>query len=383
VTPLFARTARFGTAGFDKRKLHALMQERGLDGIVLTSPENVFYTTGYTTLPSAGNPILYTLRNRMPFFSYVDAAGDVTLLCWAFAAESVEFGADAVIGFNDHAGAMAALRALVGERLTAGQTLGVESTCPFSVLQLLDDVRGAGEAVTVVDDVVNRLRLIKSPAEIALLERSIQIVEQSVQELYDTLHLGMSRMDLTRDAKERMARNGAGGMSHVTFSFASANPEFAIHEPLEIGSLVTLDLGGVYEGYCSDNRRYAYGGPVPASLQERYEAMVEIVDSVGAALVPGASYASLYQLALDRFDDHGIELLKRFTHTGHNIGIETEEQWLDDSPDLAVEAGMVICIELYSIAETGQQIGNEETYVIEDTGPRRISVLPREIRVVG
>ena len=43
---------------------------------------------------------------------------------------------------------------------------------------------------------------------------------------------------------------------------------------------------------------------------------------------------------------------------------------------------MVICIELYSIAETGQQIGDEETYVIEAEGPRRISVLPREIRVV-
>ncbi len=381
MTPLFAKTAHFGTAGFDKRKLHALMEERGLGGIVLTSPENVFYTTGYTTLPSAGNPILYTLRNRMPFYSYVDAAGDVTLLCWAFAAESVEFGSDAVIGFNDHAGAEAALKKLVSERLAAGAVLGVESTCPYSILRLLAGARGDAPPV-IVDDLVNRLRLIKSPEEIALLERSIQIVEQSVGELYDTLHLGMSRMDLTRDAKARMAANGAGGMSHVTFSFASANPEFAIHEPLERGSLVTLDLGGVYEGYCSDNRRYAYGGPVPASLQERYEAMVGIVDAVGAALVPGATYGSLYQLALDRFADHGIEILKRFTHTGHNIGIETEEQWLDDSDDLAVEAGMVICIELYSIAETGQQIGNEETYVIEETGPRRISVLPREIRVV-
>jgi Xaa-Pro aminopeptidase len=269
MTPLFARTAHFGTAGFDKRKLQSLMQERGLDGIVLTSPENVFYTTGYTTLPSAGNPILYTLRNRMPFFSYVDSEGDLTLLCWAFAAESVEFGADAVIGFNDHGGAMAALKALVAERLSTGETLGIESTCPYAVLQLLEETRGKAEPVLVVDDVLNRLRLIKSPAEIALLERSIQIVEQTVKELYDTLHLGMSRMDLTQSAKERMARNGAGGMSHVTFSFASANPEFAIHEPLEIGSLVTLDLGGVYEGYCSDNRRYAYGGPVPSSLQER------------------------------------------------------------------------------------------------------------------
>jgi Xaa-Pro aminopeptidase len=378
--PLFATTAHFGTAGFDKRKLQALIAERELGGILLTSPENVFYTTGYTTLPSAGNPILYSLRNRMPFYSYIDAAGEVTLLCWAFAAESVEFGADAVIGFNDHAGAQAALKRLVGERLGAGAVLGVESTCPYSVLRLL--AGAGGELPVIVDDVMNHLRLIKSPEEIALLERSIQIVEQTVEELYGTLHLGMSRMDLTQNAKERMARNGAGGMSHVTFSFASANPEFAIHEPLELGSLVTLDLGGVYEGYCSDNRRYAHGGPVPASLQERYESMVDIVDAVGAGLVPGATYGSLYRLALDRFAEHGIELLKRFTHTGHNIGIETEEQWLDDSEDLAVQAGMVICIELYSIAETGQQIGDEETYVVGETGPRRISVLPREIRVV-
>jgi Xaa-Pro aminopeptidase len=295
----------------------------------------------------------------------------------------VEFGSDAVVGFNDHAGAMRALKTLIGERLDASQTLGVESSCPYSILQLLDETGRAKQPPVIVDDVLDRLRLIKSPAEIALLERSIQIVEQTVTELYETLQLGMSRMDLTRDAKERMAHNGAGGMSHVTFSFASANPEFAIHEPLELGSLVTLDLGGVYEGYSSDNRRYAYGGPVPASLQERYEAMVAIVDTVGAALVPGATYGSLYRLALDEFAEHKIDLLKRFTHTGHNIGIETEEQWLDESEELVVEAGMVICIELYSIAETGQQIGDEETYVIEDAGPRRISVLPREIRVVG
>ena len=381
-TPLFATTGHFGTTGFQKDKLRTAMRAQGLDGILLTSPENVFYTTGYTTLPSAGNPILYALRNRLPFFAYVDAAGDVTLVCWAFAAESVEFGADAVVGFNDHGGAMRALETLVCERLGAGETLGVESTCPYSVMQLLERTGRPQWPPVVVDDVVNRLRLIKSPAEIALLERSLQIVEKSVAELYETLHLGMSRMDLTQAAKERMAHNGAGGMSHVTFSFASANPEFAIHEPLERGSLVTLDLGGVYEGYCSDNRRYAYGGPVPSSLQERYEAMVDIVDGVGAALVPGATYGSLYRLALERFAEHGIELLKRFTHTGHNIGIETEEQWLDDSDDLAVEAGMVICIELYSIAETGQQIGDEETYVVAEAGPRRISALPREIRVV-
>lgn len=376
-------TPRFGTAGFDKHKLNALMQERGLGGILLTSPENVFYTTGYTTLPSAGNPILYTLRNRMPFFSYVDATGEVTLICWAFSAEGVEFGADAVVGFNDHAGALRALTTVLGERLDPSQTIGIESSCPYSIVQLLGEAGRAKQPPVIIDQILDRLRLIKTPTEIALLERSIQIVEQTVAELYGTLELGMSRLDLTREAKARMARNGAGGMSHVTFSFASENPEFAIDEPLKRGSLVTLDLGGVFEGYSSDNRRYAYGGPIPTSLQERYDAMVAIVDAVGAGLTPGASYGSLYRLALGQFAEHGIELLTRFTHTGHNIGIETEEQWLDESEDLMVEAGMVINIELYSIAETGEQIGDEETYVIEAAGPRRISLLPREIHVVS
>ena len=89
------------------------MRAEGLDGMLLTSPENVFYTTGYTCLPSSGNPILYTLRNRLPYFSHVDSEGRVTLLCWGFSAEGVNFGIDELIGINDFAEALAAVRELV------------------------------------------------------------------------------------------------------------------------------------------------------------------------------------------------------------------------------------------------------------------------------
>ena len=177
-------------------------------------------------------------------------------------------------------------------------------------------------------------------------------------------------------------RNGCDGISHLTFSFAQANPEYDIDEKLDPGRLITLDLGGIYKGYCSDNRRYAYTGRVPGSLLERYEQMVEIVDGVGAALMPGASYASLMQLARDLYDRRKLLPLGRFNHVGHNIGLETEERWLDESPD-TVRAGMVINIELYSLAETGEQIGNEETYLITKNGPERLSNLPRKIREIA
>ncbi len=376
-------STHFHPVGFDKGKMVAQMRRRDLSGVLLTSPENVFYTSGYTALPSSGNPILYTLRNRLPFFSYVDGDGLVTLLCWGFSAMGVDFGADDVIGFNDYAGALQSLGDLLRRKLGDGGRLGIESTCPYYVLQLLDETLWPRPPVTVAGDILAALRLIKSPAEIELLKKSTEIIETTVAELYNVLYLGMSRIDLTREAKYRMIKNGAMGISHITFSFAQANPEVAIGEKLESGRLATLDLGGIYEGYCSDNRRYAYAGPVPESLNERYGVMVGIVDEVGAMLRPGTSYAQVFQRAVDLYAEHNISLLGRFNHVGHNIGLETEERWIDDDPETRVEEGMVINIELYSMAETGEMIGNEETYVVEAAGPTRISVLPREIRPVG
>src|SRR5579859_5146042 len=119
-------STRFHPMGLDKQKLRGLMRQQDLHGILLTSPENVFYTTGYTALPSSGNPILYMLRNRLPFFSYLDREGQVTLLCWGFSAYGVDYGADEIRGFNDYAGALKALDALLREKLPGPARLGIE-----------------------------------------------------------------------------------------------------------------------------------------------------------------------------------------------------------------------------------------------------------------
>jgi len=50
----------FKPIGIDRARLFALMQENKLDGIFLSSPENVFYATGYPCLPGSGN------RSSMP-----------------------------------------------------------------------------------------------------------------------------------------------------------------------------------------------------------------------------------------------------------------------------------------------------------------------------
>lgn len=372
---------RFHPLGFQREKLSALMQQRGLAAILLTSPENVFYTTGYTCLSNSGNPILYSLRNRLPFFSYVDREGEVTLLCWGFSAEGVDFGADRLIGFNSFGGALRAVSSLLQDQSQSGDIVGLESTCPSYVTNLVSHSVQV-KSDFCADELVSRLRLIKSTREMEMIRKSTQVIEDVVSDLYGKVRVGMSRLELMREARAGMMREGADGIGHITFSFGDENPEIAIDEPLQENRLVTLDLGAIYGGYASDNRRYVYTGSVPSSLVNTYNTMVEIVDRVGEALQPGKSYAEIFQLALGLYEKHNIKLLERFTHVGHSIGIETEEEWLDDNPDACIQAGTVLNIELYTIAETGEQVGDEETYIIDESGPTRISVLPREIREV-
>jgi Xaa-Pro aminopeptidase len=304
------------------------------------------------------------------------------LLCWGFSAQGVEFGADQVVGFNHFVEALEVFKSVLTRKDAGEGLIGITSSCPYFALQAIEEC-GLRDKLVVVDDLMEELRLIKSSEEISLLRRSMEITEAVYREVFGLLRVGLGRSELAREAKSRLIKNGATGISHVTLSFTQANPEIDIDERLEADKLVTIDIGGIYHGYCSDTRRYAYTGSVPEAIRERYEHMVEIVDAVGEALMPGTSFEHLFRLAQDQYAKHGIKALARFNHIGHNIGLETEERWLDESSACSVKSGMVINIELYSATDTGEQIGNEDTYVIGESGPLRISQLPREIREIG
>ena len=370
--------ADFPALGFDAAGAAVRLAELGAHGMLLSSPENVFYTTGYTALPSSGNPILYTLRNRLPYFSYVDREGEVTLVCWGFSTEGVNFGADRILGINTLDEAIDTVGELA-RSMSDGTPLGVESTAPRYLGELL---REAGIETVVVDRVIEDMRLIKGPEELELIRRSTAIIEECVDELYGVLEVGMSRADLMHRARTMLVERGASGISHLTFTFGGSNPEIEIAEPLEAGSLVTLDLGAIVGGYCSDNRRYAFMGELPDQLRATYDTMVSIVDDVGAMLTPGTTHLAIFNRALELHEERGVPQLARFTHTGHNIGLETEERWLAEAEDELIEPGMAINIELYTNTGTHGQIGDEESYFVTDARPERITVLPRVIREI-
>ncbi len=367
--------------GFKKAKLLDQIKENGLGGVLLTSPENVFYTTGFPALPTSGNPINYTLRKYRPFFSYISAEGQIFLSCWELAAEGMTYGVDEVRGFDTMEQAQGVIARLIQEKLDSRKPLGIESTCPYYVTELLK-ANGAAKTFSVVDRIMENLRLVKSPEEIALIKKSTEIIEKTMTELMDeVVYVGMSRLELIQEGKARLYKNGGTGVSHATFAFGIVNPEIAIGEILEEGKLVTLDLGGIYEGYASDTRRYVYAGTLDPYILKLHGEMVDIVDRVGESLRPGVRFCDVYEYALSLYASHN--LTPKFARAGHSIGLETEDVWIRKEEERKIEPGMVLNIELYSDPPTGEHVGNEETYVIDEHGSKRISVLPREIRKIG
>ncbi|MGE5124618.1 MAG: M24 family metallopeptidase [Acidobacteriaceae bacterium] len=367
---------RFQAIGFRRDKLLAWMSDNRVDGVFFASPENVYYTTGYPCLPSSGNPIVYALRNLLPFFSFVNKDGKLTLLCWMMASFGAEYSVDDARTFFTYPMAVDTLTDFIKEAIQPGSVIAVESTCPYLLTKTLQE-NAEPSKVVFIDEQINRLRMIKSAEEIKRIQKSTEIIDRTVKELAGVLKLGMSRLELIDEAKWRLLRNGAHAVDHITVAFGPANPEIALGEILEPDQLVTLDLGGIYEGYASDNRKLAYTGRVPDDMRSLHEKLCDIVSQVGNGLQPGKRFSEIHALATSCYAQYDLD--PYFLHAGHSIGLQVDEAWMLSDNETLIEENMVFNVELYGHHDSGVMIGNEETYLVTAHGAKKLSTLPPDI----
>jgi Xaa-Pro aminopeptidase len=288
----------------------------------------------------------------------------------------VEFAVDHTEVYLDRPGAIEVLKNFLSGRRLEGRVVGVESACPWFAVRLIEEAARPGR-IEPIDDIIGSQRLIKSAQEIEMIKKSTAIAEAAFTELVGIVKPGISRPRLIQEAKYRMIKNGATGVGHTTISFGTSNPEVSIEEALETDKLVAVDIGARYYGWSSDIRRHVYTGTVPDDLTRLHSTMCGIVDEIGTMLVPGATGPRLHDAAVALYQKNGLD---PFVITvGHSIGLETEEQWLYRGSDLTLAAGMVVNVELYTGYGQGVEVGDEETYLITDAAPVRLTELAREI----
>ncbi|MGC8497742.1 MAG: M24 family metallopeptidase [Thermoplasmata archaeon] len=361
--------------GYDSSKASYLIKEKKIEGILLSSPENVYYFTGVPVLPGTGNPILFALRNNIPSFAYVDNEGKVTLFVWFGVTMGIDYSVSDIRSYMDLNGAIDELATFISEKLSNNAKIGIESFCPYIIIELLNK---NGIKFDIVDDLVSELRKIKKKEEIEYMKKSVEIAERALSGTIDKIKIGVNRIELAKILRESMMKNGASAIDHLTIAFGASNPEVLSDETLVEGQIVTIDIGAVYEGYVSDIRRLFFSGSdIPQATIDLYKKMVYIVDQVSQALKPGVRFGAIYDLAVELYRNAGLEPM--FISAGHSIGILTEELLISQGSEISIEENMVLNIELYAPDENGVMIGDEETYVIENGASKRLTKLEREI----
>jgi Xaa-Pro dipeptidase len=247
---------------------------------------------------------------------------------------------------------------------------------------IVTGLRRASPALAVVDGagIVNACRLIKSPAEIALMQAATDITIAAYAATIPRIAAGMTGADVDRIMTGEMTARGAanaGGGAQV--GLGSALPHGSkIPETIAGGSVVLMDFGCTIDGYHSDVSRTVVLGGANAAQRKTWNDVRRGQDVAFAAAQPGRSAGSVddavraLYVKLGYAPGYGTPGL---THrTGHGIGLDIHEPInLVHGETTPLRPGMCFSNEpgLYMPGRYGVRI--EDCMVITATGPRWFS----------
>ncbi len=372
------RGYRDGVEELTRRLREAATRARaeGLDAILVTPGPDLRYLAGYDAVPlerltclvvpSEGDPVMVVpaLERAAAAESEAGRIG-MPLRSWQETEDPY---------------------ALVASLLPGAECVGLdEHMAARQVLRLRDAMPGARQILA--SRTLGRMRMVKSPAEIASLMAAGAAIDRVHAAVPSLLRAGRTERQVGRDIADLII---AEGHARVDFVIVASGPNAASphHEVsdrvLAPSDSIVVDIGGTMpDGYCSDETRtYALGDP-GAEFLAAYDVLQQAQAAATAAVRPGVTCASLDATARQILSDAGLGEL--FIHRlGHGIGLDThEEPYLVEGNDLPLEAGMAFSIEpgFYSEGRFGARI--EDIVVCGERAAEVVNHRPRELVVVA
>jgi Xaa-Pro dipeptidase len=304
-------------------KARRLMAENGIGAIIIEPGASLDYFTGIqwwrserltaAVIPAIGDPIIVT-----PFFEKPSVA------------ESLGVPAE-IRTWNEDEEPLKLVAAFLRERGIARQPLGFEESDRFFILDRLKQQLPNLTFVSA-NPVVRGCRMIKSPAELALMQAAADITIAAFRDTHGKVRAGMTPSDidaLIGDATRKLGGGYEGGL--VLIGEATAYPHGS-HKPQVVapGSPVLLDCGCDVHGYQSDiSRTFIYGAPPTPEQRKVWDQVRRGQQIAFAAAKVGAPAGTVDDAVRGAYESWGYGpgyALPGTPHrTGHGIGMEGHE----------------------------------------------------------
>jgi Xaa-Pro dipeptidase len=358
--------------GLRYARIAALMEEEGLEVLVLASEESVRYVSGYDSFIWAA--AARWLPGALVLPRDPAAARLVVSIFDAGAARGTAWVP--VDPYTDAAELPAKVAGHV--RAAGGGRVGVE-TGPGSTLQmphaLAAKLTAALGPAADAFPILSTVRMVKSPAEIDRLRTAAQAAVKGYAAGLGAARAGMTEEELLTAIGSVMYSSGSTPSTKPLFlnAVAGADRHALADAPgsgrrLAAGDTVFVDGGGPTRGYMSDIIRIAAVGHVGEEAEAWMDAAVAANAAMRGAARPGITTSDLYEAGRRVYDDAGFGAAAG-TLFGHGIGLEIWERPFvrrhdDAGEDVRLRPGMTLCLEpMLAPVEDGAVRG---LFVVED-----------------
>lgn len=375
-TARVAQAPSLGPETFARRieRLQAELKTRKLDLFVAEPGTNFQYLAGY-------NPG----RSERLILLMIPVTGAPALICPSFEVERIKRNSAIaeVRGWEEQDNPWGLVKT-AGREMKPARRNGVvalEPSTRYESYLHLEDRLGGWKFVNG-DAVTERLRIIKSPEEIALIRRAIAATEAAIAATFAQLAVGMTERDVAQILSRDMASRGSPGGGLVQFGPSSALPHGGPSAgQLARATVVLIDAGSRIEGYTSDITRTIWFGDAPSDEFKKVYNLVH--DAQSAAMQAGKPFTTqcqdLDRLARKTITDGGYG--QYFTHRlGHGMGMDGHEvPYLVEGNETRLEPGMVFTIEpgIYQLGKFGVRI--EDDCVMTENGIEVMSNRPAKL----
>ncbi|MFB6220908.1 MAG: M24 family metallopeptidase [Halolamina sp.] len=375
---------------YDRRLDRAvdLMEEHGIDLLYLTSPESIFYFTGYRNewyqaqSPGRMAPVMGVAIHREDealiqfekqteelLVRYTSIASDIRI--WGGEVGSIEY----------------LTKQLNGEGWLGG-TVGIEMRhyrpTPHFSRKMQTAFESHGSQVVDGTDIPRKLREDKSSLELSYIRKAGRIADIAIERAKEVIEPGVTELEIKGEIERAMysagGENGAIPTHVATGARVSSLHSLASRTEVMPGDLISIDVCGVYNRYHANiARMFSVGDPDPA-VADQIEKAAGGVKELEELAEPNVSAAAISQELEEYYRDEGI-WEDRWFAGGYELGIAFPPDWVghrlygpEEEDDRTFTPGTVVQYESnFYLPRGAGMCGIIDTFVYDDQGAERLS----------
>ncbi len=379
----------FADEEFENRTLRAqeIMHEYELDGILLTTPQNIRYFTGYDSQ--------FWESPTRPWFVIVPLSGKpIAIVPEIGESEFKKTWLDEIKTWPsprpEDEGVSLLKSNLENVKKTFGQIgleLGSEMALRMPVSDFLKLKEVVGTNLVDGSNAIWNMRMIKTNEELKKIKFVCSIASDAYNALPSTLSIGNTEKEAVHKLKIDILNRGADSVPFMPGISGQGGVSQIVCGPtdriLDDGDILFIDTGSTFDGYfCDFDRNYAFGR-VASDVEKVYQILWQATEIGIKTAIPGATTNDIFNAMNKVIQDSGT-IGNNVGRLGHGLGLQlTEPPSHRLGEKTVIKENMVLTIEPAMEYAPGKMIVHEENIIIQQDGAELITKrAPKEIPVI-